>query len=81
MWNVTKNDDVLGSLTMAQRVLQKGELPDNEEFVEMNTGVQCPGETSLEPFVGSVMTLEDKSFLDEAILCEIGDQFVYKFKK
>lgn len=35
----------------------------------------------MEPFVGSVMTLEDKDFMGEAVLCEIGEQFIFKFQK
>jgi len=53
------------------------------EDVEMNSGVECPGERSLEPYVGSVMTLEDRLFMSEAILVEIApkDHFAFKFKK
>lgn len=53
------------------------------EDVEMNTGVDCPGEKSLEPFIGSVMTLENKLFMNEVILVEIAptDTFAYKYKK
>jgi hypothetical protein len=85
MWTVTTDDDVLGSLTRMQEVLKSDDKtmdPDVED-VEMNTGIDCPGERSLEPFVGSVMNLEQKSFLNEAILVEIAasDKFAYKYKK
>jgi hypothetical protein len=85
MWTVTQSDDVLGSLTRMQEVLKSDDktMDTESEDVEMNTGVDCPGERSLEPFVGSVMTLENKLFLNEAILVEIAetDTFSYKFKK
>lgn len=54
-------------------MLKNGAMPDAAEGVEVNTGVQCPGNRSMEPFVGSVMTLEDKDFINEAVLCEIGE--------
>lgn len=85
MWTVTQEDDVLGSLGRMQEVLKSDDKtmdPDVED-VEMNTGIDCPGESSLEPFVGSVMTLENRLFLNEAILVEIApnDAFAYKYKK
>lgn len=42
-----------------------------ETPTEVNSGVQCPGNKSLEPYIGTVMTLEDATFTDEAILVEI----------
>lgn len=49
--------------------------------VEENTGIDCPGE-SLEPYMGTLMTLEDKNFSDEAILVEIADpNFVFRYQK
>ncbi len=62
-------------------MLKSGANPDSVEGVEVNTGVLCPGNRSMEPFVGSVMTLENKDFIDEAVLCEIGEQFIFKFQK
>ena len=40
----------------------------------------CPGK-SLEPFVGSNMTLKDKTFVNEYILVEIASSFAYRFEK
>jgi ubiquitin carboxyl-terminal hydrolase 4/11/15 len=42
--------------------------------------VTCPGK-SLEPFVGSNMTLKDKTFVNEYILVEIASSFAYRFEK
>ena len=42
-----------------------------ETATEVNSGVQCPGNKSLEPYIGTVMTVEDATFTDEAILVEI----------
>jgi len=42
-----------------------------ETATEVNCGVQCPGNKSLEPYIGTVMTLEDATFTDEVILVEI----------
>jgi hypothetical protein len=42
-----------------------------ESITEENSGVECPGNVSLEPYMGTLMTVEDKLFIDEAILLEI----------
>ena len=52
----------------------------NDDQVEENTGVPCPGK-SLEPFVGSILTLKDKTFVNEYILVEISTSFAYRFEK
>ena len=38
--------------------------------VEENTGIECPGK-SLEPYVNTLLTLEEKTFLDEVVLVEV----------
>ena len=54
---------------------------EQTEDVEENTGIDCPGET-LEPYIGTLMTLEEKTFLDEAVLVEIGEpNFVFRYQK
>jgi hypothetical protein len=41
-----------------------------DENIEENTGVECPGK-SLEPYVNTLLTFEEKSFLDEVVLVEV----------
>ena len=51
--------------------------------IELNSGVECPGNNSLEPLVGSILTFEEKDFVDEVILVEIAPKdfpFVFKYK-
>jgi hypothetical protein len=49
---------------------------------EENSGLECPGDKSLEAYMGSLMTLEDKNFMDECILVEIADgSFAFKYTK
>jgi hypothetical protein len=42
-----------------------------EDVTEVNSGVECPGNNSLEPYIGTMMTIEERTFIDEAILVEI----------
>jgi hypothetical protein len=51
-----------------------------ESPTELNSGVQCPGNKSLEPYIGTVMTLEDATFTDEAILVEIAQDGLFAFQ-
>lgn len=52
-----------------------------EEKLEMNSGVEFPGE-SLEPMVGSSLTFEDKDFNQEIIVVEVATpKFAYKYEK
>jgi hypothetical protein len=44
------------------------------ENVEENSGVECPGNKSLEPFIGTMVTLEEKLFLKEVILVEVANE-------
>ena len=48
---------------------------------EVNSGVLCPGDKSLEPYIGTMMTLEENTFIDEAILVEVAatGPFVFKY--
>lgn len=58
------------------------ESPSQDENVEENTGIECPGNKSLEVYIGSLMTLEDSQFLEECILVEVSErQFAYKYTK
>lgn len=53
-----------------------------EENVEFNSGIECPGNQSLEPFIGSSMVLKDREFTTEAILVEIASpNFLFKYTK
>lgn len=56
---------------------------DPESLTEVNSGVECPGNKSLEPYIGTILTLEDVTFNDEAILVEIATEgsFVFRFTK
>jgi hypothetical protein len=48
----------------------------------LNSGEICPGNKSLEPFVGTILTLEEKNFINEFILVEITkDNFLFKYEK
>ena len=53
--------------------------PGQDSPNEENSGVDCPGK-SLEPLVATQLTLEDKQFVDEFILAEVG-AFNFRFKK
>ena len=56
--------------------------PSNSDDTEENSGVECPGDKSLEAYMGSLMTLEDKNFHDENILVEIAESnFAFKYTK
>lgn len=51
--------------------------------VEFNSGVECPGNRSIEPYVGSQLTIEEKEFTNCCILVEVAkdDLFAFKYKK
>lgn len=55
----------------------------NEDEIQLNSGVECPGNNSLEPYIGSLLTLDEKNFIDENVLVEIAEsnQFTFKYKK
>jgi hypothetical protein len=54
---------------------------DSTAGTELNTGVSCPG-ISLEPCVGTSLTLEEKEFHSQKIMVEIGTpDFAYSYKK
>jgi hypothetical protein len=53
--------------------------PGRDSPIEENSGVDCPGK-SLEPFVVTQLTLEDKQFVDEFILVEVGT-FHFRYTK
>jgi len=56
-------------------------MKENEEISEENSGVEPPGQ-SLEPLVGSMITLEDKDFSNCLVFVEIAaPDFVFKFRK
>lgn len=49
---------------------------------EENSGVECAGNKSLEPYIGTLLTVEEKTFVDEAILVEVAaSAFAFKFRK
>ena len=41
--------------------------------VEENTGIEIGGNKSLEHYLGSALTLEDRLFINEAIVVEVAD--------
>ena len=53
------------------------------ETIEENSGHLCPGNKSLEPYIGTKMNLEEKEFQNEAILVEIAtnNTFAFKYEK
>lgn len=59
----------------------KGAKEGPAEITEVNSGVECPGNNSLEPYIGTMMTIEERTFIDEAILIEIAEKssFVYQY--
>jgi hypothetical protein len=49
--------------------------------VEENTGVEGPG-VSLEPMVGTSITLEEKELADRVMIVEVGmPGFAFRFRK
>lgn len=56
---------------------------DQTEEVEENSGVECPGNKSIEPYIGTQLTLEQKDFVSNVIVVEVGynNQFGFKFRK
>ena len=57
------------------------EMKENNEDVEENTGIEAPGK-SLEPLVGTMITLEEKDYNEHLVLVEIGTpSFAFKYTK
>jgi hypothetical protein len=54
---------------------------NDDSKTENNSGVECPG-ISLEPCVGTSLTLEEKEFHSQKIMVEIAcPEFTYSYKK
>jgi hypothetical protein len=82
LWSVpTDGDQVLASLEAVAAC--KNWAMEQDQGTELNSGVECPGNSSLDPYFGTSMTVEEKTFLDEAILVEVANQnqFAFKFTK
>lgn len=80
LWMVSQDVDLNASMQAALAANQDQEM--KEENVEFNSGVECPGNHSLEPYIGSSMVLEDKNFISDAILVEVaGPDFLFKYTK
>lgn len=74
LWLVEEDDGVLDGLRKTADAMQKAEdaeMCDDSEEVEVNSGVECPGNRSIEPYVGSQLTLEEKEFVNCCILVEV----------
>ena len=51
-----------------------------DDSIEENSGVEFPGE-SLEPYIGSSLTIEDVEFTNEIVIVEIASpKYAYKYK-
>lgn len=85
MWSVTSDDDVLGGINRANQSLATDSpmAQTTSEDVEMNSGVECPGNRSLEAYCGTSIDLKEKNFVHEAILVEVApkNNFFFKFTK
>lgn len=67
---------------IADAVVSSRDAEMKEENVEWNSGVECPGNHSLEPYIGSTIVLEDRNFTEESVLVEIASpDFLFKFTK
>ena len=56
---------------MAKNLKENTPMTKSEDVnVEENTGIECPGK-SLEPYVNTLLTLEEKTFVDEVVLVEV----------
>lgn len=85
MWSVaTDSQEWLSALGKASTSLKENTpmavSPDSAS--EENSGVECPGNKSLEPYIGTLLTVEEKTFVDEAILIEVAaGPFAFKYTK
>ncbi len=80
LWIVSQNDDLNACMKEALSANLDQEM--SGENVEVNSGVECPGNHSLEPYIGSSMVLEDKVFTNDAVLVEVASpNFLFNFTK
>jgi hypothetical protein len=79
LWSCQSKDKLLKSY----KAITQGnsqETQENED-VERNTGVEFPGQ-SLEPLVGTNMTVDEKEFKEEVVFVEYGHPgFTYQYMK
>lgn len=77
---VNGNEDL--AKCIAEAAVSSRDAEMKEENVEWNSGVECPGNISLEPYIGSTMILEDRNFTVESVLVEIASPlFFFKYTK
>ena len=82
LWLVDDKDLLDKALSDVPKAVETGnEVMGEEEDIEENTGVEGPG-TSLEPLMGTSITLEEKDLSSCVIVVEIGTpNFSFRFKK
>ena len=87
LWQVsTDGCAVKDAVSKVQQSL-KNDMPMQEstardDQIEENTGIECPGDKHLEAYIGSLMTVEDNSFLNECLLVEASEgSFAFKYCK
>lgn len=82
LWSCNNKEKLLHSYKLiASSKKEVGSQETTNEDIERNTGVEFPGQ-SLEPLIGTQLTLEEKEFQNEVVFVEYGNpSFAYSYVK
>lgn len=81
LWTCQNKEKLLNSYKQISASQPTQSQKDESEDMEQNSGVEFPGQ-SLEPLIGTNMTVDEKEFKEEVVFVEYGHPaFTYKFEK